>query len=71
MLGKHFERLSVQLEEPLNIYFCDRLVEDISKLRLSLNRDPDYASSHFGISILAVAPVNARQQVLLNKEAKE
>ena len=71
MLIKHFERLSATLEEPLNIYFSDRLVEDIAKLRFSPNRDPDYASAHLGMSILAVAPISAASQVRLDEEDAE
>ena len=32
VLTKHFEQLSRNLEEPLNIYFSKRLVEDLLKL---------------------------------------
>ena len=60
---KHFERLSTTLEEPLNIYFADRLGEDIAKLRFSPNRDLDYALANLGVSILAVAPISAASQV--------
>ena len=69
VLTKHFERVSASLEEPLCIYFSDRLVEDIAKLRCAPNRDPDYASAHLGISILAVAPVSASAQVRMDEEA--
>ena len=71
VLSKNFERLSSTLEEPLNIYFSDRLVVGISKLRLSPNRDPDYASAHLGISVLAVLPMSAAAQVQLDEEAME
>ena len=70
MLSKHFERLSGSLEEPLNIYFSERLVDDIIKLRLSPSREPDYESAHLGISVLAVIPVSARTQVAWDEEVK-
>ena len=71
VLVKHFERLSAGLEEPLNIYFLDRLVEDLIKLRLSPGREPDYDSAHLGVSILAVIPVSARAQVAMDEEHKD
>ena len=69
VLIKHFERLSSTLEEPLNIYFSNHLVKDISKLWFLPNRDPDYTSTHLGISILAVFPLSAAAQVQLDREA--
>ena len=66
VLIKHFECLSSTLEEPLNIYFSNRLVEDISNLRFSPNRDPDYVFSHLGISILSNVA-----QVQFDKEEME
>ena len=68
---KEFERMNTKLEEPLNIYFSDRLIDDLRKLRLSPSKDPDYASSHLGVSILAVMPISARKQVLLDEDSKE
>ena len=71
VLTKHFERLSGSLEEPLSIYFSERLVEDIVKLRLAPSREPDYDSAHLGISVLAVMPVSARAQVAWDEDRKD
>ena len=71
MITKHFEQLSRSLEDPLNIYFLERLVEDLIKLWLALNREPDYKSAHLGVSVLVVMPVSARTQVAWDEDLKD
>ena len=60
VLTKHFEQLSAGLEDTLNIYFSDRLVEDLIKQQFLPGKEPDYNSTHLGVSILAVIPASTR-----------
>ena len=38
---------------------------------MSPSKDPDYDSAHLGLSILAVTPLSARAQVLLDEDIKD
>ena len=70
MITNHNKRLSGSLEETLNIYFSEPLVDDVIKLRLAPSGEPDYDSAHLGISVLAVILMSARTQVAWDEEVK-
>ena len=68
VLQKHFDKYNETVEKPVNIYFSERLVEDLMKLRLSSSRDPDKATCHLGISILAVPTVSVMERLRRDEE---
>ena len=70
VLEKHFDTFNKSVEEPVHIYFSDRLIEDLTKLRLSPSKDPDVLTCHLGISILAVPTVTVTERTQRDEDTR-
>ena len=69
-LESQFEKINRIIEEPVNIYFSNWLVDDLIKLRLSLSKDPDVVTYHlFGIYILVVPTVTIIERTPKDKKS--
>ena len=69
VLEKHFDTFNKSMKEPLHIFF-ERLIGDLTKLRLLQSKDPDVLTYHLGISILAVQKITVTERTQRDNETR-